>query len=141
MSKRYMGLITALIIACGCASSGPKQKTGAVYGGLLGAAAGGIIGHQSGRGLEGAAIGGALGAVGGAMVGSDMDNQAAAVNPEHISVIQIADMAGRGIPDEVIISEIKRTGSVYQLSSEVITYLKQHQVSDAVINYMMSSGR
>lgn len=141
MSKRYLGLITALIMVCGCASSGPKQRTGAVCGGLLGAAAGGIIGHQSGRGLEGAAIGGALGAVGGAMVGSDMDKQATAVNPDHISIIQVADMAGRGIPDEVIISEIRRTGSVYQLSSEVITYLKQHGVSDAVINYMMSSGR
>jgi uncharacterized protein YcfJ len=42
-----------------------------VGGALLGAAAGGIIGHQSGRGLEGAALGGVLGALaGGAMQSS-----------------------------------------------------------------------
>ena len=44
---------------------------GTVGGALLGAAAGGIIGHQSGRGLEGAALGGVLGALaGGAMQSS-----------------------------------------------------------------------
>jgi len=38
---------------------------GTVGGALLGAAAGGIIGHQRGRGLEGAALGGLLGALAG----------------------------------------------------------------------------
>lgn len=42
-------------------------------GALAGAALGGIIGHQSGRGLEGAAIGGALGGVGGNIVGKKQD--------------------------------------------------------------------
>jgi uncharacterized protein YcfJ len=55
-------------------ASGPYAKQGAVVGGLGGAAAGGIIGHQSGRGLEGAAIGGALGALGGALFGSAKDD-------------------------------------------------------------------
>ncbi|MES2595889.1 MAG: glycine zipper 2TM domain-containing protein [Verrucomicrobiota bacterium] len=41
----------------------PAQGT--VGGALLGATAGGIIGHQSGRGLEGAALGGVLGALAG----------------------------------------------------------------------------
>ena len=43
--------------------------------GLMLAAVGGIIGHQSGRGLEGAAIGGALGGVGGAVVGDAQDKR------------------------------------------------------------------
>jgi uncharacterized protein YcfJ len=42
----------------------------ALTGGLMGAAAGGVIGHQSGRGLEGAAIGGAIGAGAGAIRGN-----------------------------------------------------------------------
>lgn len=43
----------------------PPPAQGAVAGGLLGAAAGGIIGNQSHRGLEGAAVGGLLGALAG----------------------------------------------------------------------------
>ena len=56
-------------------TSGPNAQTGTVVGGLGGAAVGGIIGHQSGRGLEGAAIGGALGALGGNVVGGAQDQR------------------------------------------------------------------
>lgn len=54
---------------------------GSVGGALLGAAAGGIIGHQSGRGLEGAAIGGLLGA----LAGGSLQNsrQARCVQPAY----------------------------------------------------------
>ncbi len=44
--------------------------TGAIGGAVLG----GIIGHQSGRGLEGAAIGAAAGGVAGNAVGRNKDN-------------------------------------------------------------------
>jgi uncharacterized protein YcfJ len=44
-------------------------------GALLGGAAGAIIGHQSGRGLEGAAIGAAAGGIGGNMIGRNKDAQ------------------------------------------------------------------
>ncbi len=60
---------------CASCSSGPNARTGTVVGGLGGAAVGGIIGHQSGRGLEGAAIGGALGALGGNAVGGAQDQR------------------------------------------------------------------
>jgi len=56
-------------------SSGPNARTGTVVGALGGAAAGGIIGNQSGRGLEGAAIGAGLGAVGGNMIGGAQDQR------------------------------------------------------------------
>jgi uncharacterized protein YcfJ len=136
-------LLAAVVIFAGCESMGQKTKTGAVAGGLLGAAAGGIIGHQSGHGWEGAAIGAAAGAVGGGLVGNTMDSSdkdALAVNPSHITVIQIVDMAQKAIPDDVIISEIDRTHSVYNLTSEVITYLKENKVSDKVINYMLATA-
>ncbi|MES2469358.1 MAG: glycine zipper domain-containing protein [Verrucomicrobiota bacterium] len=71
-------LLTPLSIAAlsltSC-TSGPNAQTGTVVGALGGAAAGGIIGHQSGRGLEGAAIGGALGALGGNVVGGAQDQR------------------------------------------------------------------
>ncbi len=55
--------------------SGPNGQTGAVLGALGGAALGGIIGNQSGRGLEGAAIGAGAGALGGAALGNARDQQ------------------------------------------------------------------
>lgn len=137
-------LATLALISAGCESMGPKTKTGTVVGGLIGATAGGIIGHQSGHGLEGAGIGAAVGALSGALFGSAMDQkdkEAMAVNPNHITLTKIAEMASQGTPDAVIISEIDRTHSVYNLNSEIITYLKQNKVSDKVIDYMMSTSK
>jgi hypothetical protein len=68
------------------------------------------------------------------------EQQAKTTNPNYITVMQIADMAQKGLPDGVIISEIDRTHSVYNLSSEVISYLKQNKVSDKVIDYMLATG-
>lgn len=67
--------ITAIALSNCAAPTGPNTQRGAVTGGLLGAAAGGIIGHQSGRGLEGAAIGGATGAGAGALYGNAQDQE------------------------------------------------------------------
>jgi len=69
-----LAILAVALSSVSCAS-GPNAQTGAVLGGLGGAAVGGIIGHQSGRGLEGAAIGGALGAVGGNAVGNAQDQR------------------------------------------------------------------
>ncbi len=136
-------LIAALVIT-GCESMGPKTKTGAVAGGIIGATAGGIIGHQSGHGLGGAGIGAAVGALSGALLGSAMDQgdkKAMAVNPNHIPLPKIAEMASQGTPDAVITSEIDRTHSVYNLNSEIITYLKQNKVSDKVVDHMMATAK
>jgi uncharacterized protein YcfJ len=133
-------LVTLALISAGCASMGPSTKTGAVVGGLVGAATGGIIGHQSGRGLEGAGIGAVVGAISGGLLGSAIDQkdkEAIAINPNHFPLTKIAEMASQGTPDAIIISEIDRTHSVYNLDSEIITYLKQNKVSDKVIDYIL----
>lgn len=67
-----IGATTISLMSC---AAGPNAQTGAVLGGLAGAAAGGIIGHQSGRGLEGAAIGAGVGAVGGGVIGNAQDQR------------------------------------------------------------------
>ncbi len=145
MKSKLLALsMAAAFILVGCETAGPKTKEGAVAGGLLGAAAGGIIGHQKHRGLEGAGIGAAVGAIGGALVGSamdDRDRQALAVNPDHIPLTKIAEMASQGTPDSVIIDEMQRTHSVYNLDSETITYLKHNKVNDRVIDYMLATGK
>lgn len=128
----------------GCESAGPKTATGAVAGGLIGATAGGIIGHQSHNGLAGAGIGAVAGAVGGGLIGNILDKkdkEAKAVNPYYLPVTRIVEMVSQGAPDTLIIGEIQRTHSTYQLSSEVITYLKKNKVSDQVIDYMLGTGK
>lgn len=80
MSKSVIAMVAGgLLLASGLSScvsypyAGPNEAAGGVAGALTGAAAGGIIGHQSGRGLEGAAIGGVLGALAGSVIGNAQD--------------------------------------------------------------------
>lgn len=73
MKKLILTVLTATaLVSC---ATGPNAQTGTVVGALGGAAAGGIIGHQSGRGLEGAAIGAGLGALGGNAIGNAQDQR------------------------------------------------------------------
>lgn len=73
MKSITLSLLAAISLAS-CAT-GPNAQTGTVIGALGGAAAGGIIGNQSGRGLEGAAIGAGLGALGGNAIGNAQDQR------------------------------------------------------------------
>lgn len=74
MKSLLISTILATLSLSSC-SNGPNARTGTVIGGLGGAAAGGIIGNQSGRGLEGAAIGAGLGALGGNAIGGAQDQR------------------------------------------------------------------
>ncbi len=139
--KIFVLVLLVVVCAAGCESMGEKSKKGAVVGGLLGAAAGGIIGHQGGHGWEGALIGGAAGAVAGGLIGNEMDKKQQESNPSYLSLVKIAEMASDGVPDDVIIDEIKKTGSVYVLDAETIDYLKDNGVSDVVIDYMTSTSK
>lgn len=71
----FFSLLASLGLGLASCTSGPNAQTGTVVGALGGAAAGGIIGHQSGRGLEGAAIGAGLGALGGNLIGGAQDQR------------------------------------------------------------------
>ncbi|MDD5408725.1 MAG: glycine zipper domain-containing protein [Candidatus Omnitrophica bacterium] len=136
------GILIMGLLMAGCESMGPKSTTGAVAGGLIGAGAGGIIGHQVGHGLGGAAIGAAVGAITGGLIGDQLDKadqMGRENNPQYLTLMSIAEMGKKGLPDDVIISEIQRTHSRYHLTSEVIKYLKENKVSDKVIDYMLSS--
>lgn len=71
----YIVAATGIFALSNCADMGPNTQRGAVTGGLIGAAAGGVIGHQSGRALEGAAIGAAAGGVAGGAYGNAKDQE------------------------------------------------------------------
>ncbi len=76
--KRHLVLVTTAcllvsLIIVGCETTGQS----AALGGLLGAAAGGIIGNQSGHALEGALIGAALGGITGAIISNERQKRLA----------------------------------------------------------------
>lgn len=64
-----------------------------------------------------------------------------ASNPAYLPVTSIANMVSQGVPDAVIIEEIKRTNSVYRLDAGTITYLKQNGASDEVIDFMLATEK
>ncbi len=142
MKIKWTAVVMLALALSGCESVGSGTKKGAGIGALGGAALGGIIGHQSGHGWEGALIGGAAGAAGGGLVGNRMDKKREAEQGDaYLSLMEIAKMGHDGVPDEVIISEIKRTKSRYDLDSKTIAYLKENKVGDRVIDYMLADHR
>ncbi len=142
--KRIFYLYIVLVfvfIATGCATNKTRTAEGAGIGGVVGAVAGGIIGHQSGHTLEGAAIGGAVGAGTGAVVGAqinkpttDTQNQAST----QITIQQIVNWTNQGVSSDEIISRIKAANPRYSLTPDDINYLKRQGVSQRVIETMQA---
>ena len=133
--------------AMGCQSSPNRAPEGAVIGGLIGAGAGAIIGHQSGERDKGALIGGLAGALAGGLAGSQMQKtpaqqQAAApqpartANPDQMSMEQIVDMTKRGVHEDVIADRIRLTNSRFTLSQADVDYLQHNGVHQKVIAAM-----
>jgi hypothetical protein len=69
----FSGLASLALLTTGCFETNAGQ--GAAIGGAGGAAAGAIIGNQSGNAGMGAVIGGAGGAVTGAIIGKAKDDK------------------------------------------------------------------
>jgi hypothetical protein len=55
-----------------------------------------------------------------------------------LSVIDIANMAERGLSDDQIIYEIQNTGSLFRLTTSDIAYLRNHHVSNRVIDFILT---
>jgi 5'-3' exoribonuclease 2 len=69
-----IGLCATALSTISC-TDGPNARSGTAVGAMGGAAAGGIIGHQSGNTMQGALIGGGLGALGGNAIGGENDRK------------------------------------------------------------------
>ncbi|MDE3068556.1 MAG: YXWGXW repeat-containing protein [Verrucomicrobiota bacterium] len=143
----------ALLLA-GCESPNgtpDNTGTGALMGGAIGALAGAAIAgpHDAGAG---ALIGAAAGVIGGGLIGHAMDQQQAEalrqqapqtyVRVEQGQPLGIADikaLARAGVSDEVIISQIRSSHTVFHLSSADIIDLHSAGVSDRVIDFMINT--
>jgi hypothetical protein len=142
-----LGAVFPALLACGCDSLS-NTEGGALGGGLLGAGAGALIGHATGHTGAGALIGAGAGALTGGLIGHAVDKseertaaQVAAANAQSqqapLGMIDVVQLVQAHVADEVIIAQIRSTGSVFHLSSNDTIYLKQQGVSDAVVQEMI----
>lgn len=134
------------LLAFGCDSLNHTEN-GALAGGGIGAATGAIIGHATGHTAGGALIGAGVGALAGGLIGHAEDKSeqrataaAAASARGPLGLTDVATMSQQHISDDVIIAQIRSTGSVYRLSPSDIYWLKQNGVSDAVVNEMQATA-
>jgi len=142
------GVLLPILVTCGC-STMSNTDAGIVGGGALGAGTGALIGSATGHTGAGALIGGAVGAVSGGLVGNAIDKSeekkaalVAAANPSRgsLGLTDVAQMAQAHVSDDVIISQIRATASVFQLSAQDIVWLKQNGVGDAVVQEMQATA-
>lgn len=138
----------------GCAySDGTPNNTasGALIGGAVGAMTGAAIGGPQ-HGGEGALIGAGAGAVGGGLIGYSMDQEqqarlrqqapgtyAKVDQGQPLSLSDVKALAKAGISDDVIISQIQNTHTVYYLTAPEIIDLRDAGVTDKVVNYMINT--
>ncbi len=135
-------------LCCGCSSMSNTDQ-GILGGGAIGAGTGALIGNATGHTGAGALIGAGVGAVTGGLIGNAEDKHeqktqeaiAAAQAQQQIGLTDIVQMTQQHISDPVIISQIRSSHSVYQLSAQDTIWLKQNGVSDAVITEMMATAR
>jgi len=138
------------LLTCGCAGMSNSEK-GALAGGGIGAGLGGIIGHGTGHTGLGALAGGAIGAGVGGIAGNQADKEerrqevqlataTAAAQRAPLGLTDVVNMVQQHITDDVIIGQIRTTGSIYRLSPSDINWLKQNGVSDAVVMEMQATA-
>jgi len=137
MKKVTIGILSVFLLSfmIGCQNTKTHAVEGSLAGGLLGATAGGIIGHQSGRGLEGAGIGAAVGALGGGLIGGQMEKDPAS-STRKITMGDVIELTKMGFSDSDIIQRIKDTDSTFDLSTSDIKYLREEGVNQIVIDAM-----
>jgi outer membrane lipoprotein SlyB len=150
----------AAVVLAGCESpeGNPNRTgTGALIGGVIGATAGGLIGStshhdSSANAAAGALIGGAIGAITGGSIGHSLDQEAEArlraqapqtlVRVDQGQPLGVADvkaLARAGVSEDVIISQIRSSRTVYRLTAAEIIELHEAGVSQKIIEYMINT--
>jgi len=153
---KVLTLTTAVsaVLLTGCQyPNGQPNNTasGALIGGAMGAIAGAAIGGPR-NGGAGALIGAAAGALTGGVIGNSMDQEQAAElraqapetyvrvqQGQPLSISDVKALAAAKVSDDLIISQIRNSGTVYHLSTADIIDLHNAGVSENVINFMINS--
>lgn len=161
--------LSPVVTLTGCETMQENPRTsGAVIGGVGGAAAGALLGGRDSR-LLGALIGGALGAGGGYLIGSSMDKanhrddairadrraREYPVTPEearnaptadingdgYVTMDEVVAMRRAGLTDQEMIDRLKATNQFFELTPQQENYLRDHGVSNRVVLAMRDINR
>ena len=158
MKNKIKALVLLLagsaMLLTGCQNpDGTQNNTGSgvLIGGAIGAITGAAIGGPRNGGV-GALIGAAAGAVGGGLIGNSMDQEQNArlraqapqtyVRVDQGQPLQVPDVEAlvrAGVSDDVIISQIQNSHTVYHLAPTDIIGLRNAGVSDRVVNFMINT--
>lgn len=135
----------------GCSTMNNTEK-GAVAGGAIGTGVGLLAGAATGNPRTGAAVGGLLGGGIGAVAGNEQDRKderarevvqaqavASASTQQRMGLTDVIHMAQQGHDDQVIINQIRATGSTFQLTASDLDFLKNNSVSARVIAEMQTA--
>jgi hypothetical protein len=136
--------VLPLLLSCGCSNLNHTEN-GALAGGAIGAGTGALVGHALGHTAGGALIGAGVGALSGGLIGNSADNaekraEAAAQARHPMGMVDVVQMAQSHVSDDLIISEVRATGSVFRLSAQDTIWLKQNGVSDVVVQEMVATA-
>lgn len=146
-------VLAALALGSSGCSSMSGTAAGAGIGGALGTGAGLALGAATGNPRTGAIAGGLIGAGVGAAAGhsSDQVKQARAEDRQaavaiaqaqgqgKMAMIDVVRMVQAGHSDQVIINQIRSTGSTFQLTASELDYMKSNNVPDTVIVAMQNA--
>lgn len=146
-----LAVTLAGIMLTGCYSpQGRPDYTAS--GALAGGATGAVIGSMTRNSGAGAAVGAAVGTIVGGLIGHGLDQEQEArlqaqapqtlVRVEQgqpLSEMDVRALSQAGISDELIISQIRNSRTVYRLTTADIIILKNAGVSERVIDYMINT--
>jgi hypothetical protein len=152
--KRYGYLLVVAVVGIsvtGCMSpQGRPDYTAS--GALAGGATGAIVGSMARHPGPGALVGGAVGAVVGGLIGHGMDQtqeaQLRAQAPqtlqrveqsEPLTVVDVKSLVKAGISDDLVISQIRNSRTVYHLNTADIIDLNNAGVSEKIIDFMINT--
>lgn len=146
-------LATSAVVLTGCQYPNGEPNntgTGALTGAAIGAASGSIIGGRNAG--AGALIGGAIGAITGGLIGNSMDQEQREYLREQapqtyvrvqqnqpLAVADVKALAQANVGDNVIISQIRSSHTVYHLSAADIIDLRNSGVSEKVVDFMINT--
>ena len=148
-------LVSSTVFLAGCQNPDGTQNntgSGALIGGALGAITGAAIGGNNHNAGGGAAIGAAAGLLVGGLIGNSADQEQNArlraqapqtyqrvEQGQPLSIPDVKALSRAGIADDVIISQIKNSSTIFRLSAADIIDLRDAGVTDKVVNYMINT--
>jgi WXXGXW repeat (2 copies) len=148
-----IAVAASAVIMTGCTypNGAPNNTgTGALIGAGSGAAMGAALGGRDAA--AGALIGGIFGAITGSLIGNSIDRaqadqlrDEAPVTYVHVqqnqplTVDDVQALARAKVSDDVIISQIQNSHTIYRLSPQDIIDLHSAGVSDRVVNFMIAT--